>query len=48
MNEQQGLADKHNLEVINDYLGERGLLLRQGSTVDATIIHAPNSTKRVG
>jgi len=33
------------LEVINGHLGERGLLPRQGSIVDATIIHAPISTK---
>lgn len=44
------LLEKHELasqilEVINGYLGERGLLLRQGSIVDATIIHAPSSTK---
>ena len=44
------LLERHELasqilEVINGYLGERGLLLRQGSIVDATIIHAPSSTK---
>jgi transposase, IS5 family len=33
------------LQVINGYLGDRGLMLRQGTVVDATIIHAPNSTK---
>lgn len=33
------------LGVINDYIGNRGLLLRQGTIVDATIIHAPSSTK---
>ena len=33
------------LGVINDYLGDRGLLLRQGTIVDGTIIHAPSSTK---
>lgn len=33
------------LEVINGYLGDRGLMLRQGTIVDATIIHAPTSTK---
>jgi IS5 family transposase len=33
------------LQVINGYLGERGLLLRHGTEVDATIIHAPSSTK---
>ena len=31
--------------VINGYLGDRGLLLRHGTIVDATIIHAPCSTK---
>jgi len=44
------LLEKHDLAagilgVINDYLGDRGLLLRQGTIVDATIIHAPSSTK---
>jgi len=33
------------LEVINGYLGERGLSLRRGTLVDATLIHAPSSTK---
>lgn len=33
------------MQVINGYLGNRGLMLRQGSVVDATIIHAPGSTK---
>ncbi|GAB3383141.1 IS5 family transposase [Azotobacter armeniacus] len=44
------LLEKHALaggmlEVINGYLGERGLSLRQGTIVDATLIHAPSSTK---
>lgn len=44
------LLDKHELaggilQVINGYLGGRGLMLRQGTVVDATIIHAPSSTK---
>jgi IS5 family transposase len=44
------LLEKHNLtaaifDTINRYLSERGLLLRQGTLVDATIIHAPSSTK---
>jgi IS5 family transposase len=44
------LLEKHHLaggilEVINGYLGDRGLVLRQGTIVDATIIHAPTSTK---
>jgi len=44
------LLEKHELaggilQVINGYLCDRGLLLRQGTVVDATIIHAPSSTK---
>ena len=44
------LLEKHELaggmlEVINGYLGERGLSLPQGTIVDATLIHAPSSTK---
>lgn len=30
---------------VNDYLGEQGIKVSQGSMVDATIIHAPSSTK---
>ena len=30
---------------INGYLGDRGLSLRQGTIVDATLINAPSSTK---
>ncbi|KPW39071.1 ISPssy, transposase [Pseudomonas coronafaciens pv. atropurpurea] len=33
------------MQVINGYLGYRGLMLRQGTVVNATIIHAPSSTK---
>ncbi|WP_141562793.1 transposase, partial [Pseudomonas sp. ICMP 8385] len=33
------------LAVINGYLGDRGLSLRQGTIVDATLINAPSSTK---
>jgi IS5 family transposase len=33
------------LAVINGYLDDRGLSLRQGTIVDATLIHAPSSTK---
>jgi IS5 family transposase len=33
------------LQVINGSFGDRGLLLRQSTVVDATIIHAPSSTK---
>jgi IS5 family transposase len=41
---------KHELEagilgVINGYLGYRDLSLRQGTIVDATLIHTPSSTK---
>lgn len=44
------LLEKHELaggilQVINGYLGDSGLMLRQGTVVDATIIHAPSSTK---
>jgi IS5 family transposase len=44
------LLEKHELtggilQVINGYLGDPGLMLRQGTVVDATIIHAPSSTK---
>lgn len=44
------LLEKHELaggilQVINGYLGDRGLMLRQGTVVDATIIHAPSSTQ---
>jgi transposase, IS5 family len=42
--EQQGLAVKL-LEAVNTYLSGKGLLLRQGTIVDATIIQAPSSTK---
>ncbi|MCP9339442.1 IS5 family transposase [Stutzerimonas xanthomarina] len=44
------LLKKHELAagilaVINGYLGDRGLSLRQGTIVDATLINAPSSTK---
>jgi IS5 family transposase len=42
--EQHGLAAKM-LEAVNAHLSGKGLLLRQGTIVDATIIHAPSSTK---
>ena len=32
------------LGVINGYLGDRGLSLRQGTIVDATLVHASSST----
>ena len=36
------------LATFNDLLGAQGLLLRQGSAVDATLIAAPSSTKNKG
>lgn len=44
------LLEKHELAagilgLINGYLGDLGLSLRQGTIVDATLIHAPSSTK---
>ncbi len=44
------LLERHELtkaifEEIGSLLQERGLLLKQGTIVDATIIHAPSSTK---
>ena len=44
------LLEKHELaggilQVINGYFGDRGLLLPQGTVVDATMIHAASSTK---
>ena len=44
------LLEKHALtgqmmNIINDTLEQRGLLLKGGTMVDATIIHAPPSTK---
>ena len=44
------LLEKHELAggilaVINGYLGDRGLSLRQGTIVDATLINAPSATK---
>jgi IS5 family transposase len=44
------LLEKHNLtkqifEKTEHYLSEKGLLLREGTIVDATIISAPSSTK---
>jgi IS5 family transposase len=35
------------LEEVNAHLGERGLLMREGTLVDATIIAAPPSTKNL-
>lgn len=42
--EQHGLMRKV-FEVINAHLAEKGLLLREGTIVDATLIAAPPSTK---
>jgi IS5 family transposase len=42
--EEHKLADQI-LEVVNAKLGQRGLLLREGTAVDATLIAAPSSTK---
>jgi IS5 family transposase len=44
------LLEKHNLtsrlfESVKGYLEDKGLLLTGGSIMDATIIHAPSSTK---
>ncbi len=44
------LLEEYNLtgavfESVKAYLGEQGLLLSGGSIVDATIVHAPSSTK---
>ena len=42
--EEHKLADQM-LSVVNDMLGAKGLLLRSGTVVDATLIAAPTSTK---
>lgn len=47
------LLEQHELtkaifETVNAHLGERGLLMREGTMVDATIIAAPSSTKNEG
>jgi IS5 family transposase len=42
--EQHGLTQAI-FEEVNAHLGERGLLMREGTLVDATIIAAPSSTK---
>lgn len=44
------LMEKHNLgdqlfHLVNQYLKENGMKLSQGTIVDASIIHAPSSTK---
>ncbi len=42
--EQHQLA-KEIFKTVEQYLEEKGLLLREDTVVDATIIHAPTSTK---
>jgi len=42
--ERHGLA-RQVFEEVNQWLSEAGVLLKEGSLVDATIIEAPNSTK---
>jgi IS5 family transposase len=42
--ETHGLTERI-LAAINGHLAEQGLMLRQGTVVDATIINAPSSTK---
>ncbi len=42
--EKNGLGRKL-FEEINSYLREKGMMLREGTIVDATIISAPSSTK---
>jgi IS5 family transposase len=44
------LLEKHDLvvdmlRVVNDLLQHKGLMLRSGTAVDATLISAPSSTK---
>lgn len=36
------------LNSVNSYLKEQGLLVAKGTMVDATIVHAPSSTKNQG
>ncbi len=45
--EAQGLT-KQLFETINAHLAEKGLMMREGTIVDATIIVAPPSTKNRG
>ena len=45
--EQHKLAEQM-LGVINDMLHGKGLMLKAGTVVDATLIHAPSSTKNAG
>ena len=44
------LLERHDLcgamlDAVNRYLGDRGIRIGTGTIVDATIIHAPSSTK---
>lgn len=39
------LLEEHGLEAVNAHLARKGQSLRAGTIVDATIIHAPSSTK---
>jgi IS5 family transposase len=46
------LLEKHHLgcpifDAINQYLEESGLLMKEGSSIDTTIIEAPYSTKNI-
>jgi IS5 family transposase len=46
------LLDKHDLatdmlRIVNDLLAYKGLLLKSGTAVDATLISAPSSTKNI-
>ena len=43
-----GLADEALFEEINSHLADKGLLMRAGTIVDATIIAAPSSSKNAG
>ena len=42
--ERHQLAEKI-FKTVGQYMREKGLLLREGTVADATIIHAPTSTK---
>lgn len=42
---EENKLQKHFLRIVNAVLEKRGLLMREGSIVDATIIAAPSSTK---
>ncbi len=45
--EEHKLAEQI-LKTVNDLLNQRGLLLKAGTVVDATLIAAPTSTKNKG